>query len=49
MLFRSLRLGATALQILRVPTDDVDLLVQGVRDSGYKPVLEEEQGQDKQR
>jgi len=45
----SLRLGATALQILRVPTDDVDLLVQGVRDWGYKPVLEEEQGQDKQR
>ena len=45
----SLRLGATALQILRVPTDDIDLLVQGVRDWGYKPVLEEEQGQDKQR
>ena len=45
----SLRLGATALQILRVPTDDIDLVVQGVRDWGYKPVLENEQGQDKQR
>ena len=45
----SLRLGATALQILHVPTDDIDLLVQGVRDWGYKPVLEEEPGQDKQR
>ncbi len=45
----SLRLGATALQILRVPTDDIDLVVQGVRDWGYKPVLEEEQVQDKQR
>lgn len=40
----SLRLGATALQILRVPSDDIDLLVQGVRDWDYKPVLEEERG-----
>jgi hypothetical protein len=31
------------------PTDDIDLVVQGVRDWGYKPVLEEEQGRDKQR
>ena len=47
----SLRLGATALQILSVPVDDIDLVVQDVRDLGYKPVLEEEQGQeqDKQR
>ena len=45
----SLRLGATALQILRVPVDDIDLVVQGVRDWGYKPVLEKEQGQAKQR
>ncbi|MDZ4201331.1 MAG: cation:proton antiporter [Gallionella sp.] len=36
----SLRLGATALQILHVPTDDIDLLVQGVRDWDYKPVIE---------
>lgn len=38
----SLHLGATALQILRVPSDDIDLLVQGVRDWDYKPVLETE-------
>jgi len=37
----SLRLGATALQILQVPSDDIDLLVQNVRDLDYKPVLEE--------
>ena len=33
----SLRLGATALQILHVPSDEV---IQGVRDWDYKPVLE---------
>ena len=38
----SLRLGATALQILRVPAADIDSVVQGVRDWGYKPVLEKE-------
>lgn len=38
----SLRLGATALQILRVPPDDIDLVLQGVRDLDYKPVLEGE-------
>lgn len=38
----SLRLGATALQILRVPTDDIDLVMKDVRDWDYKPVLEEE-------
>lgn len=36
----SLRLGATALQILHVPSDDIDQLVQGVRAWDYKPVLE---------
>lgn len=35
----SLRLGATALKILRVPTEDIDEVIQGVRDWGYKPVL----------
>ena len=40
----SLRLGATALQILCVPSDDIDLLVQGVRDWNYKPVIEVERG-----
>lgn len=39
----SLRLGETALRMLRVPTDDVDLMIQGVRDRGYAPVLDEEQ------
>lgn len=38
----SLRLGATALQILQVPSADVDQVIQGVRDWGYKPVLENE-------
>ncbi|MDO8989237.1 MAG: cation:proton antiporter [Sideroxyarcus sp.] len=39
----SLRLGATALQILHVPTEDIDQLVQGVRAWDYTPVLEEKQ------
>jgi monovalent cation:H+ antiporter-2, CPA2 family len=38
----SLRLGATALQILRVPFTDIDGVIQNVRDWDYKPVLEEE-------
>lgn len=38
----SLRLGATALQILCVPADDIDSVVQGVRDLDYKPVLGKE-------
>jgi len=36
----SLRLGTTALQILQVPSADIDRVIQGVRDWGYKPVLE---------
>lgn len=39
----SLRLGATALQILRVPSADIDLIMQGVRDWDYQPVVEEPQ------
>ncbi|MCO6411479.1 MAG: cation:proton antiporter [Thiogranum sp.] len=39
----SLRLGATALQMLRIPTDDIDVIIQGVRDWNYKPVVEEDQ------
>lgn len=35
----SLRLGATALKILQVPAEDIDGVIQGVRDWGYKPVL----------
>lgn len=38
----SLRLGATALQILEVSPKEIDQVLQGVRDSGYKPVLEDE-------
>jgi CPA2 family monovalent cation:H+ antiporter-2 len=38
----SLRLGETALQMIRVPSEDIDRVVQGVRDWGYKPVLEDE-------
>lgn len=38
----SLRLAATALQILRVPADDIDSIIQDVRDWNYKPVLEGE-------
>jgi CPA2 family monovalent cation:H+ antiporter-2 len=46
----SLRLGATALQILRVPGDEIDQLIQGVRDWDYRPVLEgeRENGRDNQ-
>lgn len=40
----SLRLGATALKMLRVPAGDIDLIVQGVRDWDYKAVLEDEHG-----
>ena len=36
----SLRLGATALQVLRIPVDDVDQILQGVRDWDYQPLLE---------
>ncbi len=39
----SLRLGAAALQMLRIPVDDVDLIIQGVRDWNYRTVLESEQ------
>ena len=38
----SLRLGTTALRMLRIPTDDIDLILQDVRDWDYKPVLEVE-------
>ncbi len=37
----SLRLGATALQLLQVRSDAIDQVLQDVRDWGYKPVLEE--------
>lgn len=40
MIEASLSLGANALQILNVPDDEIDQLVQGVRDWGYQQVLE---------
>lgn len=36
----SLRLGATALQMLQIPSDDIDQVVQDMRDWRYRPVLE---------
>lgn len=41
----SLRLGATALELLGVAPGDIDSVVQGVRDWGYTPVAEEERGE----
>lgn len=40
----SLYLGETALKILNIPEKDIDLVVQSVRDWGYKPILNKEQG-----
>jgi monovalent cation:H+ antiporter-2, CPA2 family len=37
----SLRLGATALKMLAVPDDEIDRILQGVRDWDYKPVMEQ--------
>ena len=37
----SLRLGAIALQMLSVPDDQIDLVLQDVRDWDYKPLVEE--------
>ena len=39
----SLRLGATALQMLQIPDKDIELIIQGVRDWDYNPVLEDDQ------
>lgn len=36
----SLRLGATALQILHVSSEDIEQVIQDVREWGYTPVLE---------
>jgi monovalent cation:H+ antiporter-2, CPA2 family len=41
----SLRLGATALEMLRVPTTNIDSVVQDVRDWNYKSI--DEEGTDK--
>ncbi|MFN3398435.1 MAG: cation:proton antiporter [Sulfurimicrobium sp.] len=36
----SLRLGALALRMLSIPTDEIDKMLQDVRESDYKPILE---------
>ncbi len=36
----SLRLGATALRMLRIPTIDIDQMLQDIRDGDYQPVIE---------
>jgi CPA2 family monovalent cation:H+ antiporter-2 len=36
----SLRLGATALRILHVPTRDIDLTMQEIGNWHYEPVIE---------
>jgi len=38
----SLLLGETALKLLCVPSDEIDQLIQDVRDAGYKPILEDQ-------
>lgn len=40
----SLRLGETALQILRVPTDDITLATHQARSWDYTPVLDQDEG-----
>lgn len=42
----SLRLGATALRMLSISTDDIDRVLQDVRDWDYQPVLEEKSVQE---
>lgn len=39
----SLRLGAAALQALSIASEEIDQLIQEVRDRGYSPVLEPDQ------
>ncbi len=36
----SLRLAATAMAVLNVPSEDVDAIVQSIRDWDYIPVAE---------
>lgn len=39
----SLRLGASALEILQIPSENIDEVIQSVRNSQYKPVLSEQE------
>lgn len=36
----SLRLGATALRVLQIPTLDIDAMLQDIRDWDYQPIIE---------
>jgi len=36
----SLRLGATALRMLKIPTANIDVMLQDIRDWDYQPVIE---------
>jgi CPA2 family monovalent cation:H+ antiporter-2 len=42
----SLRLGATALRMLRIPTVDIDQMLQDIRDWDYQPVIETPEQED---
>ena len=44
----SLRLGATALRLLRIPTIDIDQMLQDIRDGDYQPVIETPVKEDEQ-
>lgn len=44
----SLRLAATALQILQVSSDNIDVAIQEIRDWGYKAILETPEPDEKQ-
>jgi monovalent cation:H+ antiporter-2, CPA2 family len=39
----SLRLGALALEMLHVGGEDINSIIQDVRSSNYKPILDKEQ------
>lgn len=43
----SLRLGGLALEMVNVPKDNVDLLVQGVRSDNYQLIADEEEPEEK--
>lgn len=42
----SLRLGATALRMLQIPTVDINQMLQEIRDWDYKPVIENPEKED---
>jgi CPA2 family monovalent cation:H+ antiporter-2 len=44
----SLRLGATTLRMLRIPTIDIDQMLQDICDGDYQPVIETQVKEDDQ-